>query len=406
MTQDPWQSVTPDEPSQPALAGVDLMPKQGGYSLQDILQLHDTALHLPDEQGSLPTVGRVTGPVAADLPLSPPPVPEPAAAFVPPPTPERPTSEPSAPPMPAMNPFAAFSMPARPAPSGPPSAKRGGLPMIDPSEFATAAVDRIDTGPAPVEPPAPEAAGMASEVQLHALQQSLAALDELEAQLTMIVPEPASDPEPSDWVDALATKAASPQPVPSPVDETSKPLIGPTTSDDVVGSEDAAFAPAPIERLEPAVQFPFPGMGTYADEPAVAEPVTRVSSAPAPVAGVSVGDPPFFFHLDGEPVDLATDLGIAACEEAARSAIADAGRTLQTMLDGQQRQRCMQELMARVHAGGLSVDEVIGLGHELERLRGEVNATVVDRRAISALVARLEQQRALMGRLIDFLWRT
>ena len=67
MTLDPWQSVTPDEEApQAALAGVDLAPKHGGYSLADILQLHDTVLHdgpTGPEPAGLPTVGSVAGPI-------------------------------------------------------------------------------------------------------------------------------------------------------------------------------------------------------------------------------------------------------------------------------------------------------------------------------------------------------
>jgi hypothetical protein len=416
MTHDPWQSVTPDEePSLAALAGVDLTPKQGGYSLQDILQLHDTALHdapvASDGPVGLPTVGSVAGPIPATAELSlAPAIPDEPIDHTP--SPSVPPEPPAAP-MPAMNPFAAFSMPATPATSSAKLAKRGGLPMIDPTEFANAPVDRIEVAPVPVAE-AEEALAIierGSEVQLHALQQSLAALDELEAQLAMLAPDPVAESEPTDWVDALATAASDPVPVPFPTEEPTSSLIGPTTADDVVDEEDIPFSPAPIERLEPAVQFPFPGMGTYADEPVVtaADPVPApaiTALSVAPMAATATGDPPYFFHLDGEPVDLATDMGIAACEEAARSAIADAGRAVQTMLDGQQRQRRMQELMTRVHAGGLSVDEVIGLGQELQRLRDEIGTTTVDRRAISQLVARLEQQRALMGRLIDLLWRT
>jgi hypothetical protein len=436
MTHDPWQTVSPDEePSQAALAGVDLVPKQGGYSLQDILSLHDTALQVGPgaDAGTvgLPTVGKVAGPLPApafsvEMTLAPLVPDEPAVAYNPPPPPPAPPAppEPVAPapqaaaaPMPAMNPFAAFSMPVKPETDTGKPAKRGGLPVIDPSEFAAAPVDRIEASPAPAAAAEPDviAPERPSEVQLHALQQSLAALDELEAQLSMLTPEPVAEPEPGDWVDALATVTPSPAPVPSPAEPSAKALIGPTTADDVVDDDDdesLPFSPAPIERLEPAVQFPFPGMGTYAEEPVVATtdvmppPLPAMPPPPAAATGAVAGDPPFFFHLDGEPVDLATDMGIATCEEAARSAIADAGRAVQTMLEGQQRQRRMQELMGRVHAGGLNIDEVIGLGQELQHLRDEIGGSTVDRRAISQLVARLEQQRALMGRLIDLLWRT
>jgi hypothetical protein len=146
-------------------------------------------------------------------------------------------------------------------------------------------------------------------------------------------------------------------------------------------------------------------MSAYSDD-AVASATDTTPPATAAHPATSAGDPPFFFHLDGEPIDLATDMGIANCEEAARSAIADAGRVVQTMVDGLQRQRRMQDLMARVHAGGLGVDEVIGLGQELQVLKDEIGLGTVDRKAVSELVARLETQRALMGRLIDLLWRS
>lgn len=426
MTHDPWQTVSPnEEPTQAALAGVDLVPKQGGYSLQDILSLHDSALQVPPAAAAappaLPTVGRVAGPepeptVAVSFEMAPAAIPEPATPVSPPPMPAvdpapvtPPAVAPAPSPAPPPNPFAAFAMPAKPAPAQLPGkpAKRGGLPIIDPSEFAAAPIDRIEASSPPEE--ATPGTERSSEVQLHALQQSLAALDELEAQFSMLAPDPVPDSEPVDWVDALATATPSPIPIPSPGEPAPPVPIGPTTADDVVtvGADDEpSFSPTPIERLEPAGHFPFPGMHAYGDDavPLIAEPV---AIPPTPgAATVGAGDPPFFFHLDGEPVDLATDMGIATCEEAARSAIAEAGRAVQVMLEGQQRQRRMQDLMAKVHAGGLSVDEVISVGQDLQRLRDEINRHTVDRRAISQLVARLEQQRALMGRLIDLLWRT
>ncbi|MBC7544931.1 MAG: hypothetical protein H7338_19580, partial [Candidatus Sericytochromatia bacterium] len=57
MTHDPWLGLGPtDEPPQAALASVDLTPKSGGYSLADILKLHDSALHFdPADIDALPT---------------------------------------------------------------------------------------------------------------------------------------------------------------------------------------------------------------------------------------------------------------------------------------------------------------------------------------------------------------
>ena len=220
-----------------------------------------------------------------------------------------------------------------------------------------------------------------------------------------------------DWVDALATSHTSFEPVPSPAD-VAQAIIGPTTADDVIESTvPVSYTPPRHEGLEPAHVYPFPGMAGYTeDAPNTADGSPRAVPAPAAtgtvpaiaVVGVPVepsGEPPYFFSMAGETIDLATRKGLAVGQQAVATTIGAAGDVVQTIVEQRRVQRRIHDLMARANAGPLGIDDVIQLGHDLEQARAEFAAVHVDRRAISELVASLEQDRAFLGRLIDLLWR-
>ncbi|MBC7542936.1 MAG: hypothetical protein H7338_09420, partial [Candidatus Sericytochromatia bacterium] len=375
------------------------------------------------------------------------------------------------------NPWAAMMMAGAPPSTGPrpskSSAKRGGgMPMLDPKAFAAMPVDTIDLPREAHGESDPaisvEAVEQITQYNVHALQQSLAALQALETQMDLLAPipetahfpgdAPTADspeipvrsmgplpdmlveserpehgfdsvpvPEPTEWVDALATVKHSPEPVPAAsLLEAQPTVVSLTTADDVTDfiMPEGYVIPRQLNAiLEPTPAFPFPGMVPYGDDT-----VSHVGTAPipilsplavpaAPVVAAALpavaaipprdvsGDPPFYVHVAGGAVDLATAEGLAACEPELVDSMAAAGAALRTIVEQRRAQRRLHDLTERVSSGPLAIDDVIRIGREVEDARAQLAASLVDRRAVSEVVARLEQDRAVIGRLIDILWR-
>lgn len=359
MSQEP-QGETTLSASLPG--GLPLPPKQGGYSLKDILALHDQALlgitpaAEPDpveEASSSEIIVEWAMPAA---PLSEPPIP---------------LSERVAPPPPA-SPWAAIPLPTlelgspeRAADTEPSLVHR--LPMIDPTAFAAMPIDSLaemtDDEPAtPNDEPLP----------LARLQRSLATLNELEAQLDQLMSEAGAStvPDANEWLGALADLRPDPDPQPSVA-------VAPAWPAELAESVEAAMRrPAEAASLGTASPTP-PAVDT-------AQPAASTAS---------------------REFDLATPEGIAASQAELTASLAEAGRLLTALTDHQRAKQDVDALMAKVQSGTLEVDEVIAVGQALGEARLCLQQTIVDRQQLADLIVRLQQDRELLDQYIERLKR-
>lgn len=359
MSQDPYDESTL---SASLPGGLPLPPKQGGYSLQDILALHDHALlganpaTASDEPG--PVAEASTNEIIVEWampagPISEPPIP--LSERVAPPPPASPWAVIPLPTLELGSPEMAADTESTPSPR---------LPMIDPTAFAAMPIDSLadvtDDEPASTqEEPLP----------LARLQRSLATLNELESQLDQLMSEAGAStvPDANEWLGALADLRPDPDPQPS-----------------------VAVAPAWPAELAESVEAAMRRPAEAAD--ATSRPIAVDSAEPAA-------------SRPGGAFELATPAGIAASQAELTAALAEAGRLLTALSDHQRAQQDVDALMAKVQSGNLEVDDVIAVGQALADARRCLQQTAVDRQQLTDLIVRLEQDRALLDQYIEHLKR-
>lgn len=347
--------------------GLPLPPKQGGYSLKDILALHDQALSginpaaVPDGPG--PVDEASTTQIIVEWAM-------PAAAISEPPIP---LSERVAPPPPT-SPWAAIPLPTLEL--GSPEMVADSettpvhhLPMIDPTAFAAMPIDSL------AEVTDDEPTSTTDEpVPLARLQRSLATLNELEAQLDQLMSEAGAStvPDANEWLGALADLRPDPDPQPSVA---------------VVPAWPAELA----ESVEAAIRRPAEAASSAASSGTTSPILPSVDTA-QPAASAARSE-----------FALATPEGIAASQAELTAALAEAGRLLTALTDHRRAKQDVDALMAKVQSGTLEVDEVIAVGQALAEARLCLQQTIVDRQQLSDLIDRLQEDRDLLDQYIEHL---